>query len=81
MEIILSPHSGFCFGVKTAIEMAETAAQKVLNENMKGADIKIYSYGPLIHNSRVTKKLKEMGITVIDSFDSVKPIEDRKSVV
>ena len=73
MEIILSPHSGFCFGVKTAIEMAETAAQKVLNENMKGADIKIYSYGPLIHNSRVTKKLKEMGITVIDSFDSVKP--------
>ena len=46
-EIIRAPHSGFCFGVKQAIEKAEREA--AASENI------IYSFGPLIHNSGQTR--------------------------
>ncbi len=57
-EIIRADHSGFCFGVREAIEKAEKAAE-ARNE-------KIYSYGPLIHNKQVTDQLEEKGIQVIN---------------
>jgi len=68
-EIILSPHSGFCFGVKLALEKAEEALQKT-----KGK--RIYTCGPLIHNRNVTDGLKEKGIEIIDS-----PVEAEKGSV
>ena len=61
-EIILSPHSGFCFGVKLALEKAEEAIGA-----RKGK--RIYTCGPLIHNGNVTDELKEKGIEIIDSPD------------
>ncbi len=61
-EIILSPHSGFCFGVKLALEKAEEAIGA-----RKGK--RIYTCGPLIHNRNVTDELKEKGIEIIDSPD------------
>nr|HUM56183.1 bifunctional 4-hydroxy-3-methylbut-2-enyl diphosphate reductase/30S ribosomal protein S1 [Bacillota bacterium] len=59
-EIILSPNSGFCFGVKLALEKAEEAIRT-------RKDKKIYTCGPLIHNRNVTDGLKEKGIEIIDS--------------
>lgn len=56
-EIIRAPHSGFCFGVKSAIDKAMDA------ESGKT----IYTCGPLIHNKRVTDALKEKGIGVVDA--------------
>lgn len=56
-EIVRAEHSGFCFGVRTAIEKAEKAAA----EN-RG---RIYSCGPLIHNKRVTEDLIRKGIRII----------------
>ncbi len=50
-EVILSPHSGFCFGVKRAINIAE---------EVKGD--KVFTCGPLIHNKRVTEDLRQKGI-------------------
>ena len=47
-EVILSPHSGFCFGVKRAINIAE----QVEGEH-------VYTCGPLIHNKRVTEVLRD----------------------
>ncbi len=58
-EIIRADHSGFCFGVRAAIEKAEKAAEE--------CEGKIYSCGSLIHNQLVTDQLAEKGIQVISS--------------
>ncbi len=63
MEIIRAPHSGFCFGVKQAIETAE----KVAMESEKN----IYSFGPLIHNKGVTDDLEKKGVFIIDSLEGI----------
>lgn len=64
-EIIRADHSGFCFGVKAAIEKAEKAAEECVGE--------IYSCGSLIHNKLVTDQLAEKGIKVISSPDEAEP--------
>ena len=63
-EVIRAPHSGFCFGVKRAIDMAVKEAE--------ASEDKIYSFGPLIHNSMVTGALEEKGVFIIDSVDQLK---------
>jgi 4-hydroxy-3-methylbut-2-enyl diphosphate reductase len=54
MEILVAGSAGFCFGVKRAINMATECAE--------GADGEIYTYGPIIHNPQVVKKLEESRI-------------------
>ena len=63
-EVIRAPHSGFCFGVKRAIDLAEKEADKSKED--------IYSFGPLIHNSMVTGALEKKGVFIIDSPDQLK---------
>ncbi|MFZ2089436.1 MAG: 4-hydroxy-3-methylbut-2-enyl diphosphate reductase [Desulfobaccales bacterium] len=57
MKVILAKTSGFCMGVKNAMEMVLRA----IHENHS----KIYTYGPLIHNPQVMDLLKERGIRVL----------------
>lgn len=59
-EVIQAPNSGFCFGVKKAIETAEDAAKG-------GSDIN--TCGMLIHNSRVVEDLKSKGIGIINNIE------------
>ena len=72
MEIKIAENAGFCFGVKQAIEKAESAA-----ENSTG---RIYSMGSLIHNERVTEDLKDKGITKVDSLDEIPDADDGDTV-
>ncbi len=65
MEILLAKNSGFCFGVKQAIQAAEKQAQ--LN-----TDKKINTCGPIIHNSMVTSQLAEKGIGIINTLEEAK---------
>ena len=65
MKIELAKHSGFCFGVKRAMKMADDALQN------KGSE-KVWALGPIIHNSQVVKRLKGAGLDVIDNLDSIK---------
>ena len=58
-EIIKAPHSGFCFGVQQAIDKAEETAAVYRNR-------KIYTCGQLIHNTMVTDRLAEKGVTIIN---------------
>lgn len=51
MEIFVAKSSGFCFGVKRAINMADRCA----SETTGG----IYTLGPLIHNPQVVKRLED----------------------
>ncbi|HDH53478.1 MAG TPA: bifunctional 4-hydroxy-3-methylbut-2-enyl diphosphate reductase/30S ribosomal protein S1, partial [Nitrospirae bacterium] len=66
MRIKLSGRSGFCFGVRRAI----TIAEKTLKDS-RGRD-DIYSFGPLIHNPHVISGLSKKGLKVIKDICTIK---------
>ncbi|MEW5723185.1 MAG: 4-hydroxy-3-methylbut-2-enyl diphosphate reductase [Thermodesulfobacteriota bacterium] len=59
MKIRLARSSGFCMGVRRAMEMALDAVH-----GKKGP---IYSYGPLIHNPQAMNLLESKGLRVIEA--------------
>lgn len=52
MKILHAEHSGFCFGVKRAVALAEEQAETG----------PLYTLGPLIHNPREIERLAGLGI-------------------
>jgi len=66
MQVKVASHSGFCFGVKRAINIAE--------RSLKGSRYKgnIYSLGPIIHNPQVVNELSKKGLAVIKNTDNIK---------
>ena len=66
-EVILADNSGFCFGVKRAVDEA-IRIQKEYNK-------KIYTLGPLIHNNDVVGYLEDHDIFSIEleDIDRLKP--------
>ena len=69
-EILTAANSGFCFGVKQAIEKTEEEIRRKAESSSPG---RIYTWGPLIHNKTVTDELKEKGVSILDSLENVKP--------
>ena len=69
-EILTAANSGFCFGVKQAIEKTEEEIRRKAESSSPG---RIYTWGPLIHNKTVTDGLKEKGVLILDSLENVKP--------
>ena len=66
MEIVVASTAGFCFGVNNAVQIVFDLA--------KNSKDKIYTLGPIIHNSQVVDKLKEYGVSVINSpLDAEEP--------
>ena len=63
MEIIRAEHSGFCFGVDRAIDMAFSEAEK------KDRAGRLFTCGHLIHNKSVVERLESMGVKMIESLD------------
>jgi 4-hydroxy-3-methylbut-2-enyl diphosphate reductase len=57
MKILLAKSSGFCMGVRRAVEL-------VLDTSVE-QEGPIHTYGPLIHNPQVLKVLEEKGIQVL----------------
>ncbi|MBP6010403.1 MAG: 4-hydroxy-3-methylbut-2-enyl diphosphate reductase [Bacteroidia bacterium] len=57
MKITLDPHSGFCFGVVYAIQMAEDEL------NRSGS---LYCLGDIVHNNVEVERLKAKGLKIID---------------
>jgi 4-hydroxy-3-methylbut-2-enyl diphosphate reductase len=57
MNVTIDPHSGFCFGVVYAIEVAE-------RELRKGG--RLYCLGDIVHNNMEVNRLKKMGMSVIE---------------
>ncbi|MBE5819115.1 MAG: 4-hydroxy-3-methylbut-2-enyl diphosphate reductase, partial [Clostridiales bacterium] len=64
LKVEISKHSGFCFGVKRAVDMALEEAQKS-NSN-------VYTLGPIIHNSFVVDDLKSKGVFVVKNVADAK---------
>ena len=69
-EILTAANSGFCFGVKQAIEKTEEEIRRKAESSSPG---RIYTWGPLIHNKTVTDGLREKGVSILDSLESVRP--------
>lgn len=65
MEVIVAKNSGFCFGVKRAVEL-------VYNQTGKS---NIYTFGPIIHNEDVVNDLSEKGVRIINSIEEAKNLE------
>lgn len=62
-EIILARTSGFCMGVKRAMQIALDTASK-----NPGA---VFTCGPLIHNPQAVAYLKEKGVDSIENWELV----------
>lgn len=61
MKVTIAKHSGFCYGVKRAVDIGLSDYNK-----------KTYTFGQLIHNGEFQKKMDEKGINVVESLDSIK---------
>ncbi len=60
MKIIIAKTSGFCMGVRRAVEMVLDAPDQSTKP--------IYTYGPLIHNPQVLNLLQSKDIRVLDEI-------------
>ena len=74
MEIIRANNSGFCFGVKRALDITEKEIESLTKDNRTTLENagNIYTCGPLIHNSQVTDALERKGCRIIDSLEKAK---------
>lgn len=72
IDIIAAENSGFCFGVKRAVDLAVT--------NRKTAAGKVYTWGKLIHNDSVVNDLKSKNINPIDLKD-IETLKDGDTVI
>lgn len=68
MKIIVADNSGFCFGVKKAMDSTMDVLENRKSDN-KGQQV--HSLGPLIHNNQATEKLERLGLHVIDDIADV----------
>lgn len=71
-RIISAENSGFCFGVRRAVEL--------ITDLRKSTDKSIYTIGELIHNPVFIKRLEKDNIFCIDE-DAIFSLEDRKDSV
>lgn len=59
MKVTIDEHSGFCFGVTTAIETAERELQKG----------QLFCLGDIVHNGQEVERLDKLGLETIDYDD------------
>jgi 4-hydroxy-3-methylbut-2-enyl diphosphate reductase len=72
MRISVAKRSGFCFGVKRAVDIAFDVAKK-----KRGG---VYTLGPIIHNPQVIERLRDAGVTPVDDIKDLKG-RDVKAVI
>jgi 4-hydroxy-3-methylbut-2-enyl diphosphate reductase len=63
MVVEIDKQSGFCFGVKNAVEIAEKA---LLNGE------KVFSLGPIVHNDKEVDRLSSLGLESINHKQFIK---------
>jgi (E)-4-hydroxy-3-methyl-but-2-enyl pyrophosphate reductase len=67
-EVEIAKNSGYCFGVKRALDLAENTLNKYRNKSAK-----IYCLGQIIHNKGVVEDLSKKGIKFVDKEEDVEP--------
>ena len=64
-RVRLAKNTGFCFGVRRAVAIAESALKR-----SKGS---ISSFGSIIHNAQVVEALSKKGLKVVKDIKKVRP--------
>lgn len=67
MKIYIAEHSGFCYGVKRAIQILDEVVEKYENQN----DSSVFTLGPIIHNTQVTDFYEKKGVKIIDKISDI----------
>jgi len=62
VRVIVAKPCGFCAGVRRAVQLAEQSLRQ---------GRRVYSLGPVIHNSQVVERLGSQGLTVAESLAEV----------
>ena len=78
MKVIRAKSAGFCWGVERAVQVAREEAQ--------GGQKRVYTDGPLIHNSQMMKALSSEDIREVGDYNSqsqidIAPSNEKDSVV
>ena len=63
MKVVVAEDTGFCYGVKRAID--------IVTERLKEKG-KVYSLGPLIHNQIVIRKLEKRGLRIVENPSQIR---------
>ena len=71
MKVTIDPHSGFCFGVVYAIQMAEEELER---------DKKLYCLGDIVHNNMEVDRLHSKGLEIIN-HEQLKELRDCKVLI
>ncbi|MDD3339437.1 MAG: 4-hydroxy-3-methylbut-2-enyl diphosphate reductase [Lachnospiraceae bacterium] len=66
MNVIVAKSSGFCFGVKRAVN--------TVYEQLEKTDRQIYTLGPIIHNEEVVSDMEKRGVIVLQSMEELKSL-------
>ena len=62
MKITIAKDAGYCFGVRDAVNMAYSSAEKHGD---------VYMLGSIVHNEKVVKDLKNVGAKIVKTLDDV----------
>jgi len=68
MEVEISKYSGYCFGVKRALNIVKKTLDKY-----SGSGKKVFTLGSVIHNPGVIKELSSMGLASAKEPEDIKP--------
>jgi len=71
MKVTIDPHSGFCFGVVYAIQMAEEELER---------DKKLYCLGDIVHNNMEVDRLRSKGLEIIN-HEQLRNLRDCKVLI
>ena len=71
-EIILAKTAGFCFGVKRAVD---TVYEQV---NSSNENVRVFTFGPIIHNEEVVADLEEKGVQIISDENDLKNLYEQQ---
>ena len=71
MKVEIDQHSGFCFGVVYAIEMAEDYLEEFGS---------LYCLGDIVHNDKEVKRLENMGLKII-SHEELKSLTNETVLI
>lgn len=64
MKVYIAKKAGFCHGVERALDI-------VLRKAHDNDNTPVFTYGPLIHNPHVVKRLAALGIKAADDIDKI----------
>ena len=72
MDVKLAEHTGFCFGVRRAVD--------TVYEQVKTGKT-IYTYGPIVNNEEVVQELERLGVRVLKSKEELEKLETGSVII